>query len=134
VQPAILKVEVAGTSTRERSRAPSFVLEEKLLPRPDAKLKRSRRSNELPQWAAAVVKKATPKIAESLIEAAESLPRPTPTSPSKSASHGPAEEEDESLAALLLRLLRTPDTGENRGTEGPAAPAGASASENPSVG
>jgi len=106
------------------------------LPKPAVNLKqnRGRRSNERRQWAAAVVKKATPKIVESLIEAAGSLGERMQTSESKPASHGSGEGEDESLAALLLRLLRTPDTGENGGTEGTAANAAASASENPSVG
>jgi hypothetical protein len=81
-----------------------------------------------------VVKKATPKIAQSLIEAAESLSKPIQTSYSKSASPAQAEQEDESLAAMLLRLLRTPDTGEKGGTQERAAPAAACASENPSVG
>lgn len=106
------------------------------MPKPRANWKRSRnpRSDERRQWAAAVVQKATPKIVESLIEAAESLGEGRQTSQSKPASHGGEEGEEESLAALLLRLLRTPDTGENSGPENAGANAVTTASENPSVG
>ena len=106
------------------------------MPRHRANRKRShsRGRNELSQWAASVVKKATPKIAQSLIEAAELLGQPAQPSYSKSASQAPAEEEDESLAAMLLRLLRTPDTGENPGAQNNAGSTAACGSENPSVG
>jgi len=69
-----------------------------------------------------------------LIEAAESFASPAQVSYGQSASQPPAEEEDESLAAMLLRLLRAPDTGENTGAPDSAAPSAASASRNPSVG
>jgi len=100
---------------RERGGAPSFVFEDQPLPNPGAKPKRSRnrRSDELRQWAAAVVQKATPKIVESLIEAAGLLGESAPAFPTKPPNRELEEVEDESLAALLLRLLRTPETGEN---------------------
>ncbi|MFI5088466.1 MAG: hypothetical protein ACHP7P_00235 [Terriglobales bacterium] len=104
------------------------------MPKRGANLKRgrNRRSGTQRQWAA-VVQKATPKIVESLIEAAGSLGERAPTLPAKPANGGAEEVEDESLAALLLRFLRTPETGENSGTE-----AGNTAvtfdSVNPSVG
>lgn len=100
-----------------------------------ANLKRSRkaRGSGVSQWAASVVKKATPKIAQSLIEAAESLSEPGSLPYSKSASQFPGEDEDESLAAMLLRLLRTPDTGESSGSPD-SATLGGVRSENPSVG
>ena len=106
------------------------------MPKPRAHWKPSRnpRSDERRQWAAAVVQKAAPKIVDSLIEAAESLGERGQTSQSKPASHGAEEGEGESLAALLLRLLRTPDTGENSGLEDAGAHAVTTASENPSVG
>lgn len=83
------------------------------------------------QWAAAVVQKAAPKIVESLIEAAGALGQPAPKFPVKPPTCGLEEDEDESLAALLLRLLRTPESGENHeaGTDTMA-----SARQNPSVG
>jgi hypothetical protein len=81
-----------------------------------------------------VVQKATPKIVESLIEAAESLADGRHTCPSRPASRGTEEGEEESLAALLLRLLRTPDTGENIVPENAGMNAPTSASKNPSVG
>jgi len=126
---------MAGTSTRERSRAPSFVLEEQL-PRPGTNLKRSRNrgSKEQRQWAATVVRQATPKIIESLVEAAESLTEPTQRSQVLPVNAGSGEDEDDSLLALLLRLLRTPDAGAKRGAEGTVARAAASASENPPLG
>jgi hypothetical protein len=100
--------------------------------KPGANLKRRRnRSGKEREWAAAVVRRATPGIIESLVEAAASLGEGRQTSPGKPASRGPDEVEDESLAALLLRLLRMPETGQDRD-------AGASvttfARENPSVG
>jgi hypothetical protein len=102
------------------------------LPKQGANLKgrRNHSGNEW-QWAAAVVRKATPRIIESLIEAAASLSEGRQTSAGKPASRGPDEVEDESLAALLLRLLRTPETGENSDA---AANTMTSASQNPSVG
>jgi hypothetical protein len=103
------------------------------LPKPGANSKRGRdrRSNARRRWAAAVVRKATPKIVESLLEAAASLGERRQASQDQPPSHGSEEGEDESLAALLLRLLRTPDTGEN-GDAG--ASAMTSAGEHPLVG
>ena len=117
-----------------QSGAPAFVFGEKPLPKRVANLKRgrNRRSDTQRQWAA-VVQKAMPRIVESLIEAAESLGERPPTLPAKPANGGAEEVEDESLAALLLRFLRTPETGGGSGTE-----AGNTAvtfdSVNPSVG
>ncbi len=87
------------------------------MPKLGANLKRRRHrgANERRQWAAAVVQKAMPGIMESLIEAA-SLGEGRPALPSRPACHGPDEGEDESLAALLLRLLRTPETAEDSDT------------------
>lgn len=110
--------------------APSFVWEEKRVPKPSAKPKPSRSSSERRQWATAVVKKATPKIVKSLIEAAASVEEESP----KAVSLTPGQEEDEALAAILLRLLRPPDTQQNNGTENTPAPTAAPSSENPSVG
>ena len=90
-----------------------------------------RHNEELRQWITAMVKKATPKIVKSLIEAAESLDAPKPQPQNQPASHAPDEPQDESLAALLLRLLRA---GENGGTDNVAATMSATVSENPSVG
>jgi len=103
------------------------------LPRRGATLKRrrNRSGNERQQWAAAVVRKAIPGITESLIAAAASLGESRQTSSSKPAAHGPDEFEDESLAALLLRLLRTPETGENSDAGSDVT---TFARENPSVG
>ncbi len=70
--------------------------------------RRDRSGNER-QWAEAVVRKAMPRIMESLIDAAAFLGERSPALPGRPARHGPDEVEDESLAALLLRLLRTPD-------------------------
>jgi len=123
----------SGEKKRERSSAPSFVLEEKPLPKSGANLQRTRKrsGNAHRQWAAAVVRKAMPKIVESLIEAAASLGEHSQTSQRNASSHEPEEGGDESLAALLLRLLRTPEAGENSdaGTN-----AMTTVSENPSVG
>jgi len=63
-----------------------------------------------------VVQKAAPKIVESLIEAAGTLGQPAPKFSARPPTCGPEEGEDESLAALLLRLLRTPETGEESDT------------------
>jgi len=107
------------------------------LPKRGANLKRSRsrrrRSDTQRQWAA-VVQKATPQIVESLIEAAQSLGERAPTLPAKPANGGAEEVEDESLAALLLRFLRTPETGVNSGTEEAGNTAVTFDSVNPSVG
>ena len=101
---------------RERNRALPYLFSgRKPLPKRGANLKRSR-SDTQRQWAA-VVQKATPKIVESLIEAAESLGERAPTLPARPANGGTEEVEDESLAALLLRFLRTPENGGNSGTE-----------------
>ena len=115
--------------------APAFVFGEQPLPKRGANLKRSRnrRSDTQRQWAA-VVQKATPKIVESLIEAAESLGERAPAFPTKPANGGVENVEDESLAALLLRFLRTPESGGNSGTEAAANTAMTYGSENPSVG
>ena len=109
------------------------LFEERTLPRREATLKRrsNRSGKEQHQWAAAVVRKAMPRITESLIAAAASLGEGGQTSPSKPVRHGPDEVEDESLAALLLRLLRTPETGENSDAGSDVT---TSARENPSVG
>ena len=104
---------------RERNRALPYLFSgRKPLPKRGANLKRSRsrRSDAQRQWAA-VVQKATPKIVESLIEAAESLGERAPTLPARPANGGTEEVEDESLAALLLRFLRTPENAGNSGTE-----------------
>ncbi|MFZ3210461.1 MAG: hypothetical protein WA188_03025 [Terriglobales bacterium] len=103
------------------------------MPKRGANLKRSRRSDTQRQWAA-VVQKATPKIVASLIEAAESLGERAPTLPARLANGAAEEVEDESLAALLLRFLRTPETGENSGTEAAGNTAVTFDSVNPSVG
>jgi hypothetical protein len=133
---AILNLEVTKRKKEgAQSGALSFIFGGKPLPKPRANLKRSRNrgTDERRQWAAALVQKATPKIVECLIEAAESLADGRQTSPSKPASHGAEEGEEESLAALLLRLLRTPDSGEGSGPENAAAKGATTASENPSV-
>lgn len=125
-----MQKQARGSATRSLN-----FLKGSVLPRQSANRKRSRSRgvNELSQWASSVVKKATPKIAQSLIEAAELLGQPAQLSSGKS-SQAPAEEEDESLAAMLLRLLRTPDTGENSRAQNNAGSPAACGSENPSVG
>ena len=75
-----------------------------------------------------------PKIVESLIDAAESLGERAPTLPARPANGGAEEVEDESLAALLLRFLRTPESGGNSGTEQAGNTAVTFDSVNPSVG
>ena len=84
------------------------------------------------QWER-VLQKAAPKIVDCLIEAAESLGERAPVLPAMPANGILEEVEDESLAAMLLRFLRTPESsGIN-----PALPAGSTAvtfeSENPLV-
>ncbi len=103
------------------------------MPKRGANPKRSRRSDTQRQWAA-VVQKATPKIVESLIEAAESLGERAPAFPTKLADGGAENVEDESLAALLLRFLRTPEADRNSGTEQAGNTAVTFDSVNPSVG
>jgi hypothetical protein len=116
---------------RERGLAlPHLFSGEKPLPKRGANRKPSR---DRRQWAA-VVQKATPKIVESLIVAAESLGECAPTLPASRANGGAEEVEDESLAALLLRFLRTPETGGNSGTEEAGNTAVTFDSVNPSVG
>jgi len=95
------------------------------------KRRRNRSGDERRLWAAAVVRKAAPAIIESLIEAAASLSKGRQTSSAKPPGSGPDEVEDESLAALLLRLLRMPETGENSDA---GARVTTVARENPSVG
>ena len=92
---------------------------------------RRRHNEELRRWVTAMVQKATPKIAKSLIEAAEWLDEPKLRPQDQTARHAPEGPQDESLAGLLLRLLRT---HENGGTENVAATTSAPASQNPSVG
>jgi len=115
--------------------APAFVFGEKPLPKRGANLQRgrNRRRDTQRQWAA-VVQKAAPKIVESLIEAAESLGERAPALPTKPANGGAEIVEDESLAALLLRFLRTPEADRNSGTEEAGNTAGTFDSGNPSVG
>ena len=105
------------------------------MPKRGVNLKRSRNrcSDRQLQWAA-VVQKATPKIVESLIEAAELLGERASTLPTKPANDGAEKVEDESLAALLLRFMRTPESGGNSGAKAAANTAMTSGSENPSVG
>jgi hypothetical protein len=106
------------------------------LPKPRARVKHSRhgRRDERRQWAAAVVQEATPSIVECLIQAAESLAEGRRASRSHRASCGEEEGDEESLAALLLRLLRTPDTDEKSDPEIAKANVVTTASENMSVG
>ena len=106
---------------------------EKPLPRSN-KPKRGRPcgADERRQWAEAVVRKATPKVVQGLIDAAASLGERAPSFPSQPANQRPEEVEDESLAALLLRLLRVPEEGDpagNADTHGEKT-----GSENPPVG
>lgn len=81
------------------------------MPKRGANQRSSRRlrSRVQRQWAA-VIQKATPKIVDCLIEAAESLGDCAPTLPATPVNGIVEEAEDESLAALLLRFLRTPET------------------------
>ena len=80
-----------------------------------------------------MIEKAAPKIVDSLIEAAESLGERAPLLSAMPASGTVEEAEDESLAALLLRFLRTPEPPGISATQ----PAGSTAvtfeSENPLV-
>jgi hypothetical protein len=69
-----------------------------------------------------------------LIQAAESLAEGRQVFPTHPASQGAEEGNEESLAALLLRLLRTPDTDENCGPQNAGVNAATAASENTSVG
>jgi len=96
-----------------------------------SKRRRNRSASARRQWAAAVVQKAAPKIEGSLIEAAGVLDEHAPKFPAKPPTCGLEEDEDESLAALLLRLLRTPET---RANSDAGANAMTFASQNPSVG
>jgi len=57
-----------------------------------------------------VLQKAIPKIVDCLIEAAESLGDRAPKLPATSANGIVEEVEDESLAAMLLRFLQTPES------------------------
>jgi hypothetical protein len=85
------------------------------------------------QWEA-VVQKAAPKIVESLIEAARSLGDRAPTLPAGPANGAAEEVEDESLAALLLRFLRTPESSGINATQAAGNTAVTFDSENPLVG
>ena len=104
------------------------------MPKRSASRKPSRgiRSDTKRQWSA-VIEKAMPKIVDCLIEAAESLGERAPLLPAMPANGVVEEVEDESLAALLLRFLRTPETSGIIATQ----PAGSTAvtfeSENPLV-
>lgn len=84
------------------------------------------------QWEK-VLQKAAPKIVDCLIEAAESLGARAPMLPAMPANGIVEEVEDESLAAMLLRFLRTPESSGISQT----LPAGSTAvtfeSENPLV-
>ena len=105
------------------------------MPKPRASVKhsRNRRNDERRQWAAAVVRRATPRIVENLVESAELLADGRQSSPSRPASRTVEDGEEESLAALLLRLLRTPDTREDSGPEYAGTNAATTGSDNPSV-
>jgi hypothetical protein len=83
------------------------------LAKPGNKAARKPRGQGRRQWAAAVVRKAAPAIEQSLIEAAASLGGGIQKFPDQVESHGPSGDEDESLAALLLRLLRTPEPADD---------------------
>jgi hypothetical protein len=83
--------------------APAFVFEEKPLSKRGANLKRSRRSDTQRQWAA-VVQKATPKIVESLIEAAESLGERAPALPTKPANGGAVNGKCDIAGCAFARL------------------------------
>lgn len=105
---AILNLEEIHAGAR--CGAPVFVFGGPL-PKRGANQRSSRRlrSRVQRQWAA-VIQKATPKIVDCLIEAAESLGDCAPTLPATPVNGIVEEAEDESLAALLLRFLRTPET------------------------
>ena len=121
VQPAILKIEVAKKDFRGRDDAPPFFVvgrdvacyvsggkaEEKRLSKAsnDAKPKEPGSA----EWAAAVVRKATPSIVESLMEAVRACGVPQAKCQCALArARAEEEHKDEPLAALLLRLLRAP--------------------------
>lgn len=77
---------------------------------------------QMVKWAAAVVKKATPKILESLVKAAQQCGnlRPQAQAPSHATSAS-EEHKDESLAAMLLRLLREGEgAAESASASGPS--------------
>ena len=99
------------------------------LPKFGSKVKHPRFSDER-GWAAAVVKKATPSMVKALAEAAELLGEPARAPQRKPASPVTEEPKDESLAAFLLRLLRSAESAgkENSGTSAAAT------KENSSVG
>jgi hypothetical protein len=101
------------------------------LPRPGAKSTRGRNGSDRQQWATAVVRRAMPRIVESLIEAAVYLDECRHVSPDRPNSHAAPDGEDESLAALLLRLLRAPESAEDSDV---GAGQMSSASKNESVG
>jgi len=82
------------------------------LPKRGAKSTRKRNGSDR-QWATAVVRRAMPRIVESLIEAAVSLDERRHVSPDRPDSQAASDGEDESLAALLLRLLRAPEPVED---------------------
>ena len=107
------------------------------MPKTGGKAKRSRnRASKQPRegWAARVVRQATPKIIDSLIEAAESVREPTLKSQEFERNPDCEQVEDESLAAMLLRLLRTPDTDEEDDPAGIDPDAATPASGNSPVG
>jgi hypothetical protein len=70
---------------------------------------KSLRSGVRRQWEK-VLQKAAPKIVDCLIEAAESLGERAPLLPAMPANGIVEEVEDESLAAMLLRFLRAPES------------------------
>jgi hypothetical protein len=129
-QPAILNLDVTQQSEGALGRSLNHFLR-RLLPNSSANPKRRQHNNELRQWATAIVKKATPKMVKSLMEAAESLHDCMSRPANRQPTQAPKEPQDESLAALLLRLLHTGDHGE---TENVASTAPQTVSENPSLG
>lgn len=84
-------------------------------------------------WAA-VVEKATPRIVECLIEAAQKVGTRAPIFPAQPPTGGAQEVEDESLAALLLRFLHAPESSGASPSQAPGSTAVTFESENPMLG
>jgi len=107
---AILNLEVKKI-VRERYQKRSRIFFGDPLPKRVANQKSVKRlrSGVRRQWEK-VLQQAAPKIVDCLIEAAESLGERAPMLPAMPANGIIEEVEDESLAAMLLRFLRTPES------------------------
>ena len=114
--------------------APAFLFGGTPLPKRGAKANRRNPGRDTQDQWAAVVEKATPRIVESLIEAAQKLGARAPVVSPQLAAGDAQEVEDESLAALLLRFLHSSETNGTSSSQAPGSTAVTFESENPMLG